>query len=81
MDNVPEAAGLSDDQLTGLFANPDTRQVLHITYGEIMHNTALKEAFYAALGRHIEAYWLALEQHIGRHLELLGCPAAERGEP
>jgi len=72
LDNLPELAALRDDELANLFANDDARQVIHITYGEIFKNASLKERFFAALNDNIEEYWLALEEHIGRHLELLG---------
>ncbi len=72
LDNLPELAALRDDELVNLFANNDARQVIHITYGEIFKNASLKEGFFAALNDNIEEYWLALEKHIGRHLELLG---------
>lgn len=72
LDNLPVLATLSDDDLVTLFTNDDARQVIHITYGEIFKNASLKERFFAALNANIEEYWLALEKHIGRHLELLG---------
>lgn len=77
LDNLPELATLSDDELVTLFANNDARQVIHITYGEIFKNASLKERFFAALSDNMEEYWLALEKHIGRHLELLGVVANE----
>lgn len=72
LDNLPELETLGDDELVNLFDNDDARQVIHITYGEIFKNGSLKERFFAALNDNIEEYWLALEKHIGRHLELLG---------
>jgi len=70
--NVPALAGLKDAQLPALFANPDARQLVHITYGEILSDPGLKAEFFAALQDHIEEYWRALQEHIGRHLDLLG---------
>jgi hypothetical protein len=69
---VPALNSLADRELPQLFANPDARQLIHITYGELLRDADLKGEFFAALGRHIEAYWQALQEHIGRHLDRLG---------
>jgi len=71
LDNVPGLSGLEDDELPGLFENPDARQLIHITYGEILSDPSLRESFPLVLERHMEAYWAALIRHIGRHLDLL----------
>lgn len=70
--NVPPLDGLADAELEGLFDNRDARQLLHITYGELLRDTEIGPAFFAALLRHIEQYGSALEAHIGRHLQTLG---------
>ncbi|MBA7643325.1 hypothetical protein ES703_51049 [subsurface metagenome] len=69
---VPDPAGLSDQELPGLFENPDARQLIHISYGELLKEPALSKRFFQALEEHIQEYWLALQQHIGRHLKALG---------
>ena len=61
-----------DSQLVNILENPDARQVLHITYGEMLSNKDLKEEIYSALFEHMEEYWDNLENHIGKHLKLLG---------
>jgi hypothetical protein len=72
--NVPPLEKLKDSELPGLFENPDARQLIHITYGELLRDPGVGEAFFAALGRHLEEYWAALEAHIGRHFQTLGVP-------
>jgi hypothetical protein len=74
LDKVPLLSGLQDAELPGLFDNPDARQLLHITYGELLRDPELGRDFFAALGIHLEAYWTDLEAHLGRHLESLGAP-------
>jgi hypothetical protein len=74
LDNLPDPATASEAKLLALFAEPDARQVLHITYGEILGDAELSRRFYEVLRLNIEGYWQALEEHIGRHLELLGVP-------
>jgi tagaturonate epimerase len=73
MKNVPPAEGLKDP--AALLANSDTRQVLHVTYGEILRNPDLNRRIYAVLRENIEAYWKSVERHIGRHLDTLGVAA------
>jgi hypothetical protein len=70
MANVPPADGVKD--LAGLLVNSDTRQVLHVTYGEMLRDPEVNRRIYAVLETHIEAYWKSVERHIGKHLDLLG---------
>ena len=72
LNNVPPLSEISDAGLPGLFDNPDSRQLIHITYGELLRDEEIGREFFAALHKHIEEYWEALEAHIGRHLETLG---------
>ncbi|MCK5008691.1 MAG: hypothetical protein KAR73_14960, partial [Spirochaetales bacterium] len=72
LSNVPPLSEVSDAGLPGLFDNPDARQLIHITYGELLRDEELGPAFFEALHNHIEEYWQALDVHIGRHLETLG---------
>jgi hypothetical protein len=70
-DNLPHLETLADGQLPGLLDDPDGRQLIHITYGELLRDPQLGQAFFAGLERHLEEYWTALEAHIGRHLQAL----------
>ena len=72
---VPPLYTLGDGQLPDLFDNRDARQLVHITYGELLRDAQIGPAFFAALLRHSEEYGSALEAHIGRHLETLGVRA------
>jgi hypothetical protein len=70
--NVPPLDKLQDRELPPLFENPDARQLIHITYGELLRDRELGPAFYEALNRHIEEYWAAVQEHTERHLKTLG---------
>ncbi len=70
--NLPNIDLLVDSQLVNILENPDARQVLHITYGEMLSDSTIKDEIYSALFKHLEEYWENLEKHIGRHLKLLG---------
>ena len=72
--NIPSLDTLSDAQLPALFENNDARQLIHITYGLILQNPALKRPLYELWAREEEAYAQAIDRHISRHLQALGCP-------
>lgn len=79
LSKLPDIDRLRDDQLPELLDQPDTRQLLHITYGELLRDKAFRAGFFDALQKHIGKYWAALRRHIGRHLDLLGVPNRDRG--
>jgi hypothetical protein len=76
-ENVPPLSSLRDEELPGLFDQDDARQLIHITYGLILGNPALRKALYALWDKEAEAYSARLEHHIGRHL--LALNVGERG--
>ncbi|HHU03337.1 MAG: tagaturonate epimerase family protein [Christensenellales bacterium] len=77
IDNIPALDTLSDDGLPKLFSNNDARQLLHITYGEILQakdelgKYIYRDKFFDILKTHSDAYAELLSKHIGRHLEAL----------
>ncbi len=72
LENVPSLDSLSDRELPSLFDNPDARQLIHITYGELLRDEKIGLEFFTALNKHLEEYWKVLEVHVDRHLETLG---------
>ena len=77
---IPALDSLTDRQLPELFQDDNARQLIHITYGLILsakdENGApvFRSRLYAFWREHAEEYYAALENHIGHHLEALGCP-------
>ncbi|HRV72783.1 MAG TPA: tagaturonate epimerase family protein [Eubacteriales bacterium] len=77
LNNIPALDTLTDAQLPELFTQNDARQLIHITYGLILSakdengNSLYRDRLYANWREHDELYAKRLEQHIGRHLELL----------
>lgn len=77
LDKIPDLNNLKDEELPGLFNNPDARQMLHITYGLILNaknedaSLRFKDRLFQVWRRFREEYAWNLENHIGRHLELL----------
>ena len=77
---IPDISKLTDAQLPELFNDNNARQLIHITYGLILKAQdangiyRFKTRLYKFWREHSEEYAQALEAHIGRHLEKLGCP-------
>jgi len=67
LDKVPGSAGLSNQELLGLFEQFDTRQVLHVTFGSVLdkYGKQLK----VILKADPELYEKYLAAHFHRHLE------------
>jgi hypothetical protein len=46
------------------------RQVLHVTYGSVLHHERLREPFFETLRAHEEDYTRIVETHFDKHLQL-----------
>jgi hypothetical protein len=75
---IPDVDKLSNKELSELFNQNDSRQLIHITYGLILNKKiedgsfAFKDRLYKLWREKEEVYAQALMKHIGRHLDLLG---------
>lgn len=76
--NIPDIEKLKDQELPSLMDKEDSRQVLHITYGLILlaknpdGSTMFRDEIYSVLNKNENAYYDALQKHIGKHLTQLG---------
>ncbi|MGY4707409.1 tagaturonate epimerase family protein [Candidatus Bipolaricaulota sp. J31] len=71
LSQVPDPSSLPDEELPKLLEEPDPRQVLHVAYGSVLRSPLGAELKKALLDFE-EDYAVALEAHLGRHLEHLG---------
>src|SRR5665648_404355 len=77
LSRIPNIDKLSDGQLVDLFIKPDSRQLIHITYGSILRakddkgKYIFKDRIYKILFEYEEDHYRELSNHIRRHLELL----------
>lgn len=71
---IPALRGLRDGDLPGLMEQDAPRQVLHVAYGFILQDPALKKEFFTVLDRFEEEYGRLLDAHFSRHMERLGIP-------
>ena len=74
---IPPLDSLTDKQLPTLFGNNDARQLIHITYGQILSEKnadgsfRFRDRLYRDWRMYSEEYAQRLERHIGRHMEAL----------
>ena len=75
--DAPSPDGASPATLARLLNDPNTREILHVTYGSVLHGDpdggasgggGLGDDLRAAIWTQREAYWSNLDAHIGRHL-------------
>jgi hypothetical protein len=67
---VPNVSALPDDQLTSLLDDFHGREVLHVTFGSVLHHPTFREPFFATLRSDEETYYQALEAHFDKHFNL-----------
>lgn len=72
VDKMPALAGLSDQQLPRLLDNFDAREILHVTFGSVLHDESFRQPFFDTLRRNEETYYRILETHFDRHLQPFG---------
>ena len=74
---IPDIGALKDSELPQLFQQTDARQLIHITYGLIMTKKdsqgqfVFRNRLYKLWRQYSEDYAVLLENHIGKHMELL----------
>ncbi len=66
---MPDVTRWADSQLPELLENFDARQVLHVTFGSVIHEPSLRGRFFAVLRSNEESYYEMLESHFRRHLD------------
>jgi tagaturonate epimerase len=80
VEKMPDVGGMPDDQLVTLLDDFHAREVLHVTFGSVLHNTTLREPFFSTLRSSEETYYDMLERHFDRHLTPFGEASAARGD-
>ena len=74
---IPDVDKMYDEDLPGLMEMPEARQLLHITYGPILNDKAIRPLFFEAMHRFEDKYLERLKAHFEKHLSLLGVPRKE----
>src|SRR5262245_53776533 len=69
---APDTAGLADHELTSLLDDFHAREILHVTFGSVLHHPEFREPFFAALRADEETYYRTLETHFDKHFAPFG---------
>ncbi len=64
---MADVDALADDQLTTLLDDFHAREILHVTFGSVLHHQPFRERFFATLRSGEETYSRMLEIHFGKH--------------
>lgn len=80
LSDIPDIEMLPDNGLRKCLENVNSRQVLHVSYGEIYKNEELKDALFSELIRSEDSYYSSLGRHLRKHFETLKIGANRGGE-
>lgn len=65
---MPDINAWPDTQLTDLLDDFHAREILHVTFGSVLHNPQFRQRFFESLEQNEETYAQILERHFNRHL-------------
>jgi len=84
LSQIPNLQELQTQELSRLFDQEDSRQLLHIPYGFVLHaededgKNLFRDQLYHTLTQYEEEYWSLLEKHIENHLNSVGIKKREK---
>jgi len=65
---------VSDSDLPQYLERAESRQLIHIIYGFVMQDSALRKKLYDVLYVHEDLHYQLIRNHIRKHVTLLGRP-------
>jgi len=77
LSRIPNVDKLADDELESLLEEPDSRQLIHITYGSVLSakdergGFLFRDRIYKALFQNEDDHYEEVSSHIKKHLDLL----------
>ncbi len=74
---LPEIDTVADRDLEQYLDIPESRQLIHISYGGLLRDPELKERFLTFLNLHEELHYRIIEEHMEKHLATLGVGRVE----
>src|SRR5262249_51644292 len=72
VEKMPDVQSLEDDELVRLLDDFNAREILHVTFGSVLHHPDFREPFFAALRSDEEVYYSIVEAHFGKHFAPFG---------
>ena len=67
VEKMVDETQLADDQLTNLLDDFHAREVLHVTFGSVLHHPEFRAPFFATLKSDEETYYRVIETHFNKH--------------
>jgi hypothetical protein len=77
---MTDVATLPDDRLCELLDDFHAREILHVTFGSVLHHPEFRAPFFETLRDNEETYYEMLEKHFDRHLAPFGEASAAKGD-
>jgi len=68
---VPDTEGKDDDELQQFLEMPESRQMIHISFGPLLADPEVREPFFTLLNRCEEYHYDCIEKHIAQHVNAL----------
>lgn len=68
LEKMPDVESLPNEKLTDLLNDFHAREILHVTFGSVLHNPAFRDRFFATLRENEEVYDEMIEAHFLKHL-------------
>ncbi len=80
VEKMPRLEALADDQLMTLLDDFHAREILHVTFGSVLHHADFREPFFATLRENEGTYAELLEIHFGKHFAPFDAAAKAAGD-
>ena len=71
LSKIPALESTEDGELVKYFEQNESRQLIHITYGGLLHDADVRSAFFMTLACNEELHYQTVAKHIERHVRLL----------
>lgn len=68
VEKAPDIDALPDDRLPALLDDFHAREILHVTFGSVLHHAEFRGPFFETLRQNEEVYYRVLETHFDKHL-------------
>ncbi len=74
LSRIPDPKGVADEDLPGYLERPESRQLLHVSYGGLLNDPDTGPRLFRLLSDREELHYGCVGDHIRAHIERLGAP-------
>ena len=75
LSRIPALSATGDEKLPDYLQLPESRQLLHVTYGGLLGDANVGKRFFEFLANNEELHYHCVTSHLRRHIQLLGVPS------